>query len=400
MADDRFRHRTGNEGEDPSRSHHARRLVVLNAPGRDEELRDELYIHLRPLEELVSLTIWHDGLVPPGLVKPEMLLTQTRSAIAIVILVTADLLALQDDDDGVRLVLTCAFVQSTWLFPILARPCMYESARHFRHQMMVVDGKPVMSHDDRDHAWAKVAHVIGSELSTARWRAIHGASPAFHFASANEYAPAERASEVSQEHLDDAREMVGARQDPSALTLLRAVEAFYPCSPLTSWAEELAGLHPSDSPGAWEVLSSVRLVDHRDGVARLSSPRMAMKSPALRDDGRIVGIVLDWVQSTDPVTFLDFLRAAPHVFSAVVRRTSPGIGAHILSRLAEVDDEVVSFCRAITAYEWQSAEEQSSAQMLFATIIPVALKLDERVPFILYVRREVLKHCPSLYELT
>jgi hypothetical protein len=130
-------------------------LVLCCAKG-DEDLRRELEVHLRPLEERGFVKVWHAGRVAAGGdEKAETDLHLGRAAL-VAPLVTAELLA----SPALLAQLAREQLRGARVVPIIARPCLWAVSDLGQLSPLPAAGKPVSTWGDRNEAWLDVVQGI------------------------------------------------------------------------------------------------------------------------------------------------------------------------------------------------------------------------------------------------
>ena len=132
---------------------------------RDEELRNELEVHLSMLKRQGLLQAWHDRRIGAGKDIHKEISSEIETANIILLLVSANFLAsdycyekemeraLQKDKDG-----------SAKVIPVILHPCDWDSAPFGNLRATPKDGKPVSMFANRDEALAEIAKDIRSSI--------------------------------------------------------------------------------------------------------------------------------------------------------------------------------------------------------------------------------------------
>ncbi len=136
---------------------------------KDENLRDELEVHLAMLKRQGSLEAWHDRCILGGDDFASEISAHLEAAQIILLLVSPDFLAsrycydielaraLERHADG-----------SARVIPIILRPCDWQAASFAHLQATPKDAKPVTKWPDRDEAFLDVVKTIRSALPAVR----------------------------------------------------------------------------------------------------------------------------------------------------------------------------------------------------------------------------------------
>ncbi len=135
--------------------------IFFSYSHRDEELRDELAIHLSMLKRQRLIAAWHDREITAGSDFAGTIDAHLNSASIILLLVSASFLA---SDYCYELELGQAMKRhaagQAQVIPIILKPCDWTSAPFGKLQALPKDAKPVTKWDDRDEAFLNIAQGI------------------------------------------------------------------------------------------------------------------------------------------------------------------------------------------------------------------------------------------------
>ena len=135
--------------------------VFFSYSHRDEELRDELAIHLTMLKRQGIVAAWHDREITAGSDWAGAIDDHLNSASVILLLVSANFLA---SDYCYDLELGRAMKRheagEATVIPIILKPCDWTGAPFGKLQALPKNAKPVTKWDDRDEAFLNVAQGI------------------------------------------------------------------------------------------------------------------------------------------------------------------------------------------------------------------------------------------------
>jgi hypothetical protein len=132
---------------------------------KDEDLRDQLEVHLSMLKREGLIDAWHDRKIPAGDEFDRSIDDKLEAADVILLLVSADFLAsaycfdvevhraMQRHQDG-----------SARVIPVILRPCDWHNAPFGQLLAAPKDGKPVTRWTDRDEAFVDVVRQIRAAL--------------------------------------------------------------------------------------------------------------------------------------------------------------------------------------------------------------------------------------------
>lgn len=128
---------------------------------RDEELRDELEIHLAMLKRDGVIGTWHDRRIDPGEHIPNTISRELEDAQIILLLVSAYFI---NSDYCYEKELQRAMEKheagSARVIPVILRPCDWQSAPFGQLKALPRDGKPVTKHPDQDDAFLEIAQAV------------------------------------------------------------------------------------------------------------------------------------------------------------------------------------------------------------------------------------------------
>lgn len=132
---------------------------------RDEDLRDQLEVHLSMLKREGLIEAWHDRKIPAGSEVDTSIDEKLEAADVILLLVSPDFLAssycydkelqrgMERHEEG-----------SARVIPVILRPCDWRSAPFGKLLAAPRDGKPVTKWPDRDEAFVEVVQQIRAAL--------------------------------------------------------------------------------------------------------------------------------------------------------------------------------------------------------------------------------------------
>ena len=147
--------------------------VFFSYSHRDEELRDELAIHLSMLKRQGIIAAWHDRQITAGSDWAGAIDTHLNSASVILLLVSANFLASDycyDLELG-RAMQRHAAGDAT-VIPIILKPCDWTSAPFGKLQALPIakgaGAKPITQWSDRDEAFLNVAQGIRGAIGGMR----------------------------------------------------------------------------------------------------------------------------------------------------------------------------------------------------------------------------------------
>ncbi len=339
-------------------------VVILSAPGRDEDLRDQFHSHLQPLAAAAGLAVWHDGMICAGEDRLQTAVGRAQRADIVVILVTADFLALQQTNDDLALVTACLFRSNVWLFPVLTRHCLHHVAPFFRRGVMSFNGKPVAACDDRDEAWT---HIVAQIERLLHERPLMACSPGYK-PPREIHVRRPRKLGMHEAHLDDAVDVLRSRADRSAFTLLQSVTLFGSAHTLALWAETIAktSCDNFDAKIAWNTLAELSLVERP-----ASSPQFVvadsrihpLASSGMADAASLV--IIHWLENSDARVIRSFHEILSHALFVLLESVDPRNSARLVKALFKHDD-VNRLCDSFdTLYVDLDQPSRAAAQQFF-----------------------------------
>lgn len=144
-----------------------RRIVFISYAHADESHLDRLRIHLGPISQRVGVELWDDTRIEPGRRWREELDEAVDSAVAAILLVSADYLASEfvQQEELPRLV-AAADYGSLRLVPVLVGPCVLDDNPLDRVQFVNSRSEPIgtIGTAKQDVVWASVAKTITTLL--------------------------------------------------------------------------------------------------------------------------------------------------------------------------------------------------------------------------------------------
>jgi hypothetical protein len=132
---------------------------------KDEDLRDQLEVHLSMLKREGLIEAWHDRKIPAGDEFDHVIDDKLEIADVILLLVSADFLASPYCFDiEVKRAMERHENRSARVIPVILRPCDWHNAPFGKLVAAPKDGKPVTRWTDRDEAFVDVVQQIRSAL--------------------------------------------------------------------------------------------------------------------------------------------------------------------------------------------------------------------------------------------
>ena len=134
---------------------------------KDEDLRDQLEVHLSMLKREGLIEAWHDRKIPAGDEIDSTIDEKLEIADVILLLISADFLASPYCFDiEVQRAMQRHQEGSARVIPVILRPCDWHNAPFGTLLAAPKDGKPVTRWTDRDEAFVDVVRQIRAALPT------------------------------------------------------------------------------------------------------------------------------------------------------------------------------------------------------------------------------------------
>ncbi|MBD2059038.1 tetratricopeptide repeat protein [Oculatella sp. FACHB-28] len=149
--------------------------VFISYSHKDEELREELDVHLANLKRQGKIGAWHDRAIEAGAEWDAEIKRQLETAEIILLLITPRFVAsdycydlemqraVQRHDEG-----------SARVIPIIVKPCDWQDSPFSKLQVLPKDAKPVTKWDDRDEAFLNVVQGIRRAVETLQAKKSEG----------------------------------------------------------------------------------------------------------------------------------------------------------------------------------------------------------------------------------
>ncbi len=132
---------------------------------KDEDLRDQLEVHLAMLKHQGLISTWHDRKITAGDDLDNSIDARLEAADVVLFLVSPDFLASRYCYDiEVRQTMQRHQQGLTRVIPVILRPCDWKEAPFAKLAAVPRDGKPVTKWPDRDEAFLDVAQQIRAAL--------------------------------------------------------------------------------------------------------------------------------------------------------------------------------------------------------------------------------------------
>jgi len=135
--------------------------VAFSYSHKDEEMRNQLEIHLKLLERQGLISSWHDRKIKPGDQWKDMIDEEFRRADIIIPLISADFIASDYCYEiEMRTALERHEAGEVRIVPIIVRDCQWKKTPFGNLQALPQDGRPLNSWPDRDGVLRGIADEI------------------------------------------------------------------------------------------------------------------------------------------------------------------------------------------------------------------------------------------------
>jgi hypothetical protein len=135
--------------------------VFISYSHKDEDLKDELYIHLANLTRQNKIKPWQDRAIEAGTEWDAQIKAQLESAGVILLLITPRFIASEYCfDKEMQRAMERHAAGTARVIPIIIKPCDWQDTPFSKLQVLPKDAKPVVSWSDRDEALLNVVQGI------------------------------------------------------------------------------------------------------------------------------------------------------------------------------------------------------------------------------------------------
>ena len=132
---------------------------------KDEELRDQLEVHLATLKREGAIDVWHDRRIPAGNEVDHTISDALERADVVLLLVSPDFLASPYCNDvEVARAMQRHDKRESRVIPVILRPCDWQRSSFGKLLATPKDGKPVTRWADRDEAFLDIVKAIRQAL--------------------------------------------------------------------------------------------------------------------------------------------------------------------------------------------------------------------------------------------
>lgn len=140
--------------------------VFFSYSHRDENLRDEMEIHLAMLKKQGFIKTWHDRRIMAGEEFGQAISKNLEEADIILLLVSPDFLASDYCYDvEMQRAMEKHEQREACVIPVILRPCDWRNAPFGKLQVAPTDGKPVTKFPNQDDAFLQVVNAIKQTIT-------------------------------------------------------------------------------------------------------------------------------------------------------------------------------------------------------------------------------------------
>ena len=146
--------------------------VFISYAHTDEEVKNELVKHLKPLERMGLVSEWHDRKLKAGNEWDRVISDKLQKSDIILLLISVDFINSKycfdiELDEALKM----HDAKKTRVIPVVVRNCLWAPMPFAKLQALPRDGKAVLSWSDRDEALTNVAdgvRLVAKELMESR----------------------------------------------------------------------------------------------------------------------------------------------------------------------------------------------------------------------------------------
>lgn len=147
--------------------------VFIAYSHRDEDLKDELYVHLANLTRQRKIYPWQDRAIEAGTDWAAEIKARLESAGIILLLITPRFIASEYCfDQEMQRAMARHAAGTARVIPIIMKPCDWQSTPFSHLQVLPKDGKPVTTWDNQDEALLDAVQGIRRVVETMAYTAV------------------------------------------------------------------------------------------------------------------------------------------------------------------------------------------------------------------------------------
>lgn len=141
--------------------------VFISYSHKDEELKDEIYVHLANLTRQNKIKPWQDRAIEAGTEWDAEIKARLESAGIILLLITPRFIASEYCfDKEMQRAMERHAAGTARVIPIIMKPCDWKDTPFSKLQVLPKDAKPVTSWNDQDEALLNVVQGIRKAVDT------------------------------------------------------------------------------------------------------------------------------------------------------------------------------------------------------------------------------------------
>lgn len=141
--------------------------VFISYSHKDEDLKDELYIHLANLTRQNKIKPWQDRAIEAGTEWDAQIKAQLESAGVILLLITPRFIASEYCfDKEMQRAMERHAAGTARVIPVIMKPCDWQGTPFSQLQVLPKDAKPVTSWNDQDEALLNVVQGIRKAIDS------------------------------------------------------------------------------------------------------------------------------------------------------------------------------------------------------------------------------------------
>ncbi|MEO0408069.1 MAG: toll/interleukin-1 receptor domain-containing protein [Cyanobacteria bacterium P01_A01_bin.135] len=135
--------------------------VFISYSHKDEELKDELYVHLSNLKRQGKIQPWQDRAIEGGEEWDTEIKAHLESAGIILLLITPRFIASEYCfDKEMQRAMERHEAGTARVIPVIMKPCDWQGTKFSKLQVLPKDAKPVVSWPDQDEALLDVVRGV------------------------------------------------------------------------------------------------------------------------------------------------------------------------------------------------------------------------------------------------
>ena len=134
--------------------------LVYCYASKDEQWREQLEMHLKPLQEQRLISPWHKEEIVPGSDQRGEIDARLRMASIILLLISSDFLNSDDCQREMHIALAYHQHSKVRVIPVIMRPCAWDMTQLKHLQCLPRNGEPITKWTNQDEAFHHIAQEI------------------------------------------------------------------------------------------------------------------------------------------------------------------------------------------------------------------------------------------------